>query len=132
MAITHGIKTNIADYDVRNVNAQVESNKQRMIDIQNKLSSIDYTLTADKWTLYTAAGDLNGYYTQDVELTAVYDPHGEIGLRPNTTLPTEEEEEAFSKVTYAVCNAATKRITFAASTKPEADFTVYIVGVSNT
>lgn len=128
--ITHGIKTNIADYDVKVMGVTVDRTTRTTEDIANKLHTEEITLAASDWQLYTDQGDLNGYYVQVKHFTAVHDPRGEVGLVATTTLPTAAEEDAFALLEYAVGNTTLNTVTFACNSAPTSDFKVYVKGVT--
>ena len=73
----------------------------------------DYTVTisASNWSSSTTTVNSVSYYTCVKSATTVYSEHPIIYLIPSGTLPTDAEEEAFSKIEM-VANTSTNKMTF--------------------
>lgn len=86
------------------------------------------TVNASSWSSSTTAVNGTNYYYYNIALTAAYDEHPTITLKPAGTLPTTAESNAYNCMDQA--NTSGTTLTLYAKIKPTSNFNINIEGVA--
>lgn len=107
--------------DVNAITTQVNG----LVDIR---ATRIFTITASGWSTTTTTVNGRAFYTQVLTMQAIYDENPTVDIY-STTVPTEDQQNAYNQVNYMYADTTAKTITCYAVDKPTVDFQVKIWSV---
>lgn len=88
-----------------------------------------YNVSVSSWSAEPATVEGRSYYTQSLTVSKVLDSNPIIDIGATGTVPTEEEETAFSLLKYAYLDENSKTLTLYCLDKPTSSFIILVKGV---
>lgn len=91
-------------------------------------SHFTVSLASSSWSSSTTTVNGTPYYTASVTASSLVKEYPIISCGSSSTLPSQQEKNAFNLIDYAIADLANHTITFYAVIKPTIDLTINVVG----
>ena len=91
-------------------------------------SHFTVSLASSSWSSSTTTVNGTPYYTASVTASSLVKEYPIISCGSSSTLPSQQEKNAFNLIDYAIANITNHTITFYAIIKPTVNLTINVVG----